>query len=229
MGSQIDPWDFCPDEGEGMTPFPNLYFDLDLDHHEVIVLLGLSAARTRWPDENTGGFFGNFNLQQLASLCFGMSIKSIIRALRGLADRGFIDDFSGEPSLEDLNFVAIYCDIHGRFAPANNLYHPCAHSDHPFDSGHAYRERLQRLRRIDQLSSMPYPEYLESPEWKSRRLREIERAGSRCELCNSPGPFHVHHRTYERRGNEAPGDLIVLCPPCHQSFHEHRTLAGEGQ
>lgn len=80
--------------------------------------------------------------------------------------------------------------------------------------------------RLEVLRAMPYVQYLLSPEWKARRLVEIERAGHRCELCNSPGPFHVHHRTYERRGDEAPGDLVVLCPPCHETFHEHRTLNG---
>lgn len=80
-----------------------------------------------------------------------------------------------------------------------------------------------------ELEPLSYYDYLQSPEWKARRLREIARAGGRCELCNSQGPFHVHHRTYKRLGDEAPGDLVVLCPPCHQTFHEHRTLAGEGQ
>jgi hypothetical protein len=33
----------------------------------------------------------------------------------------------------------------------------------------------------------------------------------------------VHHRSYDRKGFEAPQDLIVLCDDCH--LRHHRRLA----
>jgi hypothetical protein len=68
-----------------------------------------------------------------------------------------------------------------------------------------------------------YREYLESAAWRAKREEAIERAGGRCQLCNVAAPvLHVHHRTYERVGRELPGDLTVLCGPCHRRYHQPR-------
>jgi len=69
-----------------------------------------------------------------------------------------------------------------------------------------------------------YREYLRSPQWQRKRKGALKRAGNRCQLCNSPARLQVHHRTYDRIGNEAPDDLIVLCSVCHKTFHETRKL-----
>jgi hypothetical protein len=66
---------------------------------------------------------------------------------------------------------------------------------------------------------MPYDEYLLTPEWRDRRLAALARAGYRCQLCYSAGPLDVHHRTYERRGEELDSDLIALCRDCHRDHH----------
>jgi hypothetical protein len=73
--------------------------------------------------------------------------------------------------------------------------------------------------REDELASMSYPEYLLTREWRTRRREALERAGHRCQVCNRDYGLHVHHRTYERRGRELPGDLTVLCYLCHALFH----------
>lgn len=65
-----------------------------------------------------------------------------------------------------------------------------------------------------------YDEYLQSPEWKAKRDQAHELAKHRCQLCNSPERLHVHHRTYERIGQEDPTDLTVLCDRCHANFHD---------
>lgn len=81
-------------------------------------------------------------------------------------------------------------------------------------------ERLARERRLRELATMPYHEYLQTPEWKERKERHLKRVGYRCQICNASGvTLHVHHRTYERRGNERYEDLIVLCESCHRLFH----------
>jgi hypothetical protein len=77
------------------------------------------------------------------------------------------------------------------------------------------KEEARRLR----LRAIPYREYLETPEWKALREKKLKAARFRCELCNEPGQLNVHHRTYERRGNEHLKDLIVLCRGCHEKFH----------
>jgi hypothetical protein len=76
------------------------------------------------------------------------------------------------------------------------------------------------------LRSRSYQTYLLSPGWRRRRKQALKRAGFRCQLCNSPDEhLEVHHRTYERVGDEKAKDLIVLCPKCHRVFHQNRRLA----
>jgi hypothetical protein len=86
------------------------------------------------------------------------------------------------------------------------------------------RARLRR-ERLDELRTMPYREYLRTPEWAQRAEAAKAQAGFRCEVCYASRPLDAHHRTYERRGAEAAGDLTALCPACHALFHEHRDLS----
>jgi len=65
-----------------------------------------------------------------------------------------------------------------------------------------------------------YHEYLSSFQWKRLRKDKLQEAGGRCQLCNSSAqPLHVHHRTYDRVFHEELSDLIALCKPCHEKFH----------
>ncbi len=79
----------------------------------------------------------------------------------------------------------------------------------------------QSIRRVAELRTMPYKDYLQTPEWAAKRSEMLNRAGHRCQLCNRAGRLEVHHRTYERRGSELEGDLFVLCANCHDHFHRH--------
>jgi 5-methylcytosine-specific restriction endonuclease McrA len=63
-----------------------------------------------------------------------------------------------------------------------------------------------------------YRKYINSPEWKRRAFDAKRRAGFRCQICNEPGHLQAHHRTYERLGHEAPGDITVLCNKCHELY-----------
>lgn len=80
-------------------------------------------------------------------------------------------------------------------------------------------ESKAKLDTIRQLRSMPYPEYLQSAWWQFRREQTLKSDGYRCRLCNSASTLNVHHRTYERRGEEQDSDLITLCRGCHAKFH----------
>jgi CRISPR/Cas system-associated protein Cas10 (large subunit of type III CRISPR-Cas system) len=87
------------------------------------------------------------------------------------------------------------------------------------------RQELAHRKRLLKLRAMPYEEYLQTPHWKRRREDRLRAAGRRCQLCNRGSvTLNVHHRTYERLGEELDGDLIVLCRTCHSTFHEHRRL-----
>ena len=75
-------------------------------------------------------------------------------------------------------------------------------------------------KRQIELETMPYKDYLQTEEWNDTRKHHLKKAGYKCQLCNQGNTkLHVHHRTYERRGNERYNDLIVLCEKCHGLFH----------
>lgn len=68
---------------------------------------------------------------------------------------------------------------------------------------------------------LDYYEYIQSPEWKQKADKARKRAGYRCQVCNRSIKeivLDVHHRTYERLGNERNEDLTVLCRDCHSLF-----------
>lgn len=65
-----------------------------------------------------------------------------------------------------------------------------------------------------------YKEYLNSEHWKKIRVKALERAGNRCQLCSSKNNLNVHHNTYVNRGHEDLKDLVVLCKECHAKFHD---------
>jgi len=77
-------------------------------------------------------------------------------------------------------------------------------------------------QRIFELRSMDYEDYLQTDEWKEKREQALDRDSYRCRLCNTDKNLHVHHRTYQRRGNEDLDDLTTLCNECHEAFHERK-------
>jgi len=73
------------------------------------------------------------------------------------------------------------------------------------------------------LTGPAYKEYLCSPQWECVRREAMEAADYCCEGCGMPSgeghELHVHHKTYERLGNEHPADVEVLCESCHEQAH----------
>lgn len=70
------------------------------------------------------------------------------------------------------------------------------------------------------LRNLAYNQYLQTDHWQEVRTAALRRAGYRCQLCNAKDHLHVHHRTYNNRGNETQKDVIALCPNCHSNFHK---------
>jgi hypothetical protein len=83
----------------------------------------------------------------------------------------------------------------------------------------ATSESEKKAQRLKDLATMPYADYLKTPEWDKIRLRALKRVKYRCQVCNKKSVLNVHHRTYERRGHEKAADLIVLCKDCHRLYH----------
>lgn len=82
-------------------------------------------------------------------------------------------------------------------------------------------ERTPTDERLQELRAMPYADYLQTPEWRRRREAALARALWICERagCECRYGLQVHHKTYERLGEELPTDLVVLCTPHHQEVH----------
>lgn len=66
---------------------------------------------------------------------------------------------------------------------------------------------------------MDYAIYIRSEAWHQRAAEAKARAGHECALCPETRGLEVHHRTYDRLGDELPTDLVVLCWWCHRRHH----------
>lgn len=71
---------------------------------------------------------------------------------------------------------------------------------------------------------MSYHKYLTTYHWELVKQTKLDEVDHRCQVCYSPKKLNVHHRTYERLGNEKLTDLTVLCQECHQLFHDNGKL-----
>jgi hypothetical protein len=79
-------------------------------------------------------------------------------------------------------------------------------------------------------ATMPYEQYLNSPEWKERRKRTLFLAAGKCQRCRRtlhPSNYHCHHVSYQRLGQEADADLQAICAGCHRKEHAHLAIMEE--
>ncbi|MCE7986188.1 MAG: hypothetical protein DYG89_33850 [Caldilinea sp. CFX5] len=75
--------------------------------------------------------------------------------------------------------------------------------------------------------SIEYNEYIKTEAWRQRAEAAKARAGQRCQICNRAAPrvtLTVHHRTFERLGQEQPEDLTVLCRSCYELYDKNRRM-----
>lgn len=66
------------------------------------------------------------------------------------------------------------------------------------------------------LHSKQYISYINSFDWYLKRRSIMERARGICESCKQAPAIEVHHKTYDRLGNEKDEDLTAVCEPCHK-------------
>jgi len=100
-------------------------------------------------------------------------------------------------------------------------------------SSKSWQERLWRRAQLHKLGLRMEEyetKYLFSPHWRKFRETALntqkERLGRNiCERCpvdsneKAAGDLHVHHRTYERLGEERIEDMEILCRGCHDKVH----------
>ena len=80
-----------------------------------------------------------------------------------------------------------------------------------------YESRSKKLKEFGLFS---YQQYLDSDEWATRKwIYELENT-KRCVFCGSKDRVDLHHRSYDRLGNEADDDLMWLCRTHHQEYHD---------
>lgn len=61
-----------------------------------------------------------------------------------------------------------------------------------------------------------YNAHLKSSKWKLIRKAKMDEAHRTCQKCGTTSKrLEVHHKTYERFGNEPLSDLLLLCGDCH--------------
>lgn len=66
-----------------------------------------------------------------------------------------------------------------------------------------------------------YNRYLESPEWKAKRSKVLNRDHWRCTMRRNGCTLlatEVHHLTYKNVGDEPLEDLTSICHDCHEQI-----------
>lgn len=69
------------------------------------------------------------------------------------------------------------------------------------------------------MTDLLYDEYIDSPQWRRRRVEYFARHNRLCRVCGKGKKIHLHHLTYERMGAELDRDLMALCERCHSAIH----------
>ena len=102
--------------------------------------------------------------------------------------------------------------MHSRAELSRTLY-----KSDPLTYGSARNASLAEDRR--KLWFDKYSGYLASPEWKHIRQKVMSRAKGMCEGCGETQATQVHHKTYDRIGQEMLFDLVAICERCHNRIH----------
>lgn len=75
-----------------------------------------------------------------------------------------------------------------------------------------------------------YTAVINSFRWKGLKMRLLGERGHVCGRCGKKAwPLEMHHKTYERLGEELDSDLELLCPNCHKKADEQRADEGRSR
>lgn len=80
--------------------------------------------------------------------------------------------------------------------------------------------RARRISTILILKIMKkYNKYIESIEWKEKRIYIINQRNWICERCGNDKFLQIHHWSYKNLWKELDNELFCLCKKCHKEFH----------
>jgi len=82
-----------------------------------------------------------------------------------------------------------------------------------------FQELEKNKKNTNELKLLKYNDYLKTAHWKKIKKQIRKKYNNQCQICNSKNKLNVHHKTYERKGEELEEDLILLCQSCHKKFH----------
>ncbi|MBB5623736.1 5-methylcytosine-specific restriction endonuclease McrA [Pedobacter cryoconitis] len=91
------------------------------------------------------------------------------------------------------------------------------------EEGNSIYESL-RLSNYKNSNAYKYHQYLNSDEWKARRLLVLDRDNNLCQSCKNEKAEDIHHLSYENLYNEPLDDLQALCRECHINLHRKEFL-----
>ena len=79
--------------------------------------------------------------------------------------------------------------------------------------------RKKHKKKKIKIKNLPYKQYLKTPHWQSVR-KHFE--GKSCLKCGEKFNIHIHHVSYNNRGNykKEINDCIPLCKYCHYELHD---------
>jgi 5-methylcytosine-specific restriction endonuclease McrA len=98
-------------------------------------------------------------------------------------------------------------------------------SDLPYNkTRRAFAENEVAKRAAEKKASMDaesekYKRYLVTEKWLSMKNKVMKRDAYLCQCCLSAEATICHHKTYERKYNEAAFDLVAVCFYCHEKIH----------
>jgi hypothetical protein len=72
-----------------------------------------------------------------------------------------------------------------------------------------------------------YNRYLQTEEWRQKRVKVFERAKGKCEGCGIKPATQVHHLTYKHAFAEFLFELVAVCDECHEGLHRDDTDSDE--
>jgi len=84
------------------------------------------------------------------------------------------------------------------------------------------RRKPKPPRKVD------YEQYINSPQWRARKVDYYSRHPKRCRACDTSNGviIDLHHHTYERLGYELDEDLVPLCRYHHKQIHARHEARG---
>lgn len=136
-------------------------------------------------------------------------------------NRGYIDGLDDSTVEQEFNFVSAPNEVDEWYFLEHNLDLATTEDDQRevIIEERVYQNRLKHDQA--KRTRNEYNQYLKSDHWLLIKLTTLIRANFQCECCGRQEHLEIHHKTYERRNEEAPEDVMVLCRRCHENRHRN--------